>query len=294
MRLKILSLELMLGVLENSGPVLQGCMRFINGAIKKLLCNSILMNGVSPVPRVFQASLSLFCTLIAKFNQHLKVQSRRSFDYVWTPLTFCSVKNEIGLIFTDIIIFILETPTSTILQRWLVIQVLERIFKSPQTLVDIFLNYDSDLKGANIFEKLVNDISAIAKASFPLENSPAPTQEVRTLSLSLCVCVDVDTLQLAMRHLALECLVTIMQSLVDFSKELAAPPQSIPAGMTNFSSILQCFVFCFCCTSLLASHSIEQRTMTLPLQTGLRSSTVHRPQSHDRSSRRRSRLTSSR
>lgn len=92
-------------------------------------------------------------------------------------------QNEIGLIFTDIIIFILENPTSTILQRWLVIQVLERIFKSPQTLVDIFLNYDSDLKGANIFEKLVNDISAIAKASFPLENSPAPTQEVR-----ICVC----------------------------------------------------------------------------------------------------------
>lgn len=75
MRLKILSLELMLGVLENSGPVLQGSLRFINGAIKKYLCNSILMNGVSPVPRVFQASLSLFSTLIAKFNQHLKVRS---------------------------------------------------------------------------------------------------------------------------------------------------------------------------------------------------------------------------
>ena len=75
MRLKILSLELMLGVLENSGPVLQGSLRFINGAIKKYLCNSILMNGVSPVPRVFQASLSLFSTLINKFNQHLKVRA---------------------------------------------------------------------------------------------------------------------------------------------------------------------------------------------------------------------------
>lgn len=78
------------------------------------------------------------------------------------------------------------------------IQVLERIFKSPQTLVDIFLNYDSDLKGANIFEKLVNDISAIAKASFPLENSPAPTQEVRPLTLvcvCACVCVSAPEVQ---------------------------------------------------------------------------------------------------
>lgn len=38
-----------------------------------------------------------------------------------------------------------------------------------------------------------------------------------------------DACQMAMRHLALECLVTVMQSLVDFSKELASTPPT-PAG----------------------------------------------------------------
>jgi brefeldin A-inhibited guanine nucleotide-exchange protein len=59
----------------------------------------------------------------------------------------------VGLFFTNIIIVTLENANSTILQRWLVIQTLEKIFKNPQTLVDIFVNFDCDLKEKNIFER---------------------------------------------------------------------------------------------------------------------------------------------
>jgi brefeldin A-inhibited guanine nucleotide-exchange protein len=108
------------------------------------------------------------------------------------------------------------------MQRLLVIQMLEVIFKNPQTLVDIFLNYDCDIKEKNIFERcevplcllgyavpvltvylsMVNLVSSISKA---YGDSPGAQQEVQ------------------MRHHALECLVTILSSLVDWSKELAAP-----------------------------------------------------------------------
>jgi Sec7-like guanine-nucleotide exchange factor len=74
MKSKALSLELIQALLDNAGPVLQSSEKFITGAIKKHLCYSLLVNGVSSVPRVFQATLSIFSTLLNKFKDHLKAR----------------------------------------------------------------------------------------------------------------------------------------------------------------------------------------------------------------------------
>jgi brefeldin A-inhibited guanine nucleotide-exchange protein len=134
MKSKILSLELIHMILDqSSGPAFHNSERFVNNAIKKYLCVSLLNNGVSPVPRVFKLSLSIFLALMSHYRENLKA--------------------EIGVFFSKIFLWILENNNSTIQQKWMVLQVLYQICKNPQTLVDIFVNYDCDLEGKDIFER---------------------------------------------------------------------------------------------------------------------------------------------
>eukprot|EP00211_Chloroparvula_japonica_P000492 CAMPEP_0119126116 /NCGR_PEP_ID=MMETSP1310-20130426/5159_1 /TAXON_ID=464262 /ORGANISM="Genus nov. species nov., Strain RCC2339" /LENGTH=1764 /DNA_ID=CAMNT_0007116253 /DNA_START=14 /DNA_END=5308 /DNA_ORIENTATION=- len=186
MRSKILALELLLSILENSGPIMRSHQRFITNAIKRHLCVSVLStNGVSAVPKVFRLSLSIFRTLIAYFKNHLK--------------------NEIGVFFEKIFLRILESANSTIPQKWMVLEVLLHICKNPQTLVDIFLNYDCDISDPrDIFERMVNDLAGVAKGK----------------GVSLIDHWTTDEEDTAMKTLGVECMVTIMRSLLDWSKEL--------------------------------------------------------------------------
>lgn len=73
LRSKILSLQLLLSILQNAGPVFRTNEMFIN-AIKQYLCVALSKNGVSSVPEVFELSLSIFLTLLSSFKTHLKMQ----------------------------------------------------------------------------------------------------------------------------------------------------------------------------------------------------------------------------
>lgn len=85
LRSKILSLELLLSILQNAGPVFRTNDMFIN-AIKQYLCVALSKNGVSSVIEVFELSLAIFLTLLANFKQHLKMQIEVS---VYCLNTFC-------------------------------------------------------------------------------------------------------------------------------------------------------------------------------------------------------------
>ena len=71
-RTKILALELLQSILETSGASFRRNERFTRTAIKKLLMRSLLPNGVSMVPRVFQLPLRIFWILMVHFKDHLK------------------------------------------------------------------------------------------------------------------------------------------------------------------------------------------------------------------------------
>lgn len=73
MRSKALSLELLLTILQNAGPVFLTHDMFVC-AIKQYLCVALSKNGVSPIPRVFELSLAIFLQLLASFKVHLKMQ----------------------------------------------------------------------------------------------------------------------------------------------------------------------------------------------------------------------------
>ncbi|PVD22977.1 hypothetical protein C0Q70_16237 [Pomacea canaliculata] len=106
LRSKILSLQLLLSILQNAGPVFRTNDMFIN-AIKQYLCVALSKNGVSSVPEVFELSLAIFLTLLSNFKQHLKMQ--------------------IEVFFKEIFLYILETSSSSFEHKWMVIQALTRI-----------------------------------------------------------------------------------------------------------------------------------------------------------------------
>uniref|UniRef100_A0A7M4FMC3 ARF guanine nucleotide exchange factor 1 n=1 Tax=Crocodylus porosus TaxID=8502 RepID=A0A7M4FMC3_CROPO len=187
LRSKILSLQLLLSILQNAGPVFRTNEMFIN-AIKQYLCVALSKNGVSSVPEVFELSLSIFLTLLSNFKTHLKMQ--------------------IEVFFKEIFLYILETSTSSFDHKWMVIQTLTRICADAQSVVDIYVNYDCDLNAANIFERLVNDLSKIAQGRGSQELGMTNVQE------------------LSLRKKGLECLVSILKCMVEWSKDQYVNPNS--------------------------------------------------------------------
>lgn len=185
LRSKILSLQLLLSILQNAGPVFRSNEMFIT-AIKQYLCVALSKNGVSSIPEVFELSLSIFLALLSNFKMHLKMQ--------------------IEVFFKEIFLNILETSSSSFEHKWMVIQALTRICGDAQSVVDIYVNYDCDLSAANLFERLVNDLSKIAQGRHALELGASPNQEK------------------SMRIRGLECLVSILKCMVEWSKDLYVNP----------------------------------------------------------------------
>uniref|UniRef100_A0A6Q2Z908 SEC7 domain-containing protein n=1 Tax=Esox lucius TaxID=8010 RepID=A0A6Q2Z908_ESOLU len=187
LRSKVLSLQLLLSILQNAGPIFKTNEMFIN-AIKQYLCVALSKNGVSSVPEVFELSLSIFLTLLSHFKTHLKMQ--------------------IEVFFKEIFLYILETSTSSFDHKWMVIQSLTRICADAQSVVDIYVNYDCDLNAANIFERLVNYLSKIAQGRVGHELGTTPAQE------------------LSLRKKGLECLVSILKCMVEWSNDQYVNPNS--------------------------------------------------------------------
>lgn len=191
LRSKVLSLHLLLSILQNAGPVFRSNEMFIM-AIKQYLCVALSKNGVSSVPDVFELSLSIFVALLSNFKVHLKKQ--------------------IEVFFKEIFLNILETTSSTFEHKWMVIQALTRICADAQSVVDIYVNYDCDFSAVNLFEKLVNDLSKIAQGRQAVELGANPMQEK------------------SMRIRGLECLVSILKCMVEWSKEQYVNPNT-PASL---------------------------------------------------------------
>ncbi|KAK3864361.1 hypothetical protein Pcinc_029956 [Petrolisthes cinctipes] len=188
LRSKILSLEMLLSIVQNAGRVFRSNETFIT-AIKQYLCVALSKNGVSPIPEVFHLSLTIFVALLSNFKAHLKMQ--------------------IEVFFKEIFLNILEAGSSSIQHKWMVIQALTRICADAQSVVDIYVNYDCDLNAANIFERLVNDLSKLAQGGQPGEFGPTPDNER------------------IFRIKGLECLVSTLKCMVEWSQDLYVNPNTL-------------------------------------------------------------------
>ncbi|CAG7719826.1 unnamed protein product [Allacma fusca] len=187
LRSKILSLQLLLSIVQNAGDVFKSNAIFIT-AVRQYLCVALSKNGVSSIPEVFQLALAIFLALLANFKTHLKMQ--------------------IEVFFKDILLPLVESAGSSFEHKWLAVQALTRICGDAQCIVDLYVNYDCDLSAANIFERLVNDLSKIAQGRQGID------------------LVGTNTIQeKAMRIKGIEGLVGILQCMVEWSQSLYVNPQ---------------------------------------------------------------------
>ena len=184
---KLLSLQLILATLQNARASFKQSPHMIN-TIRRYLCVSLSKNGVSPITEVFELSLAIFVSLLADYKQHLKKQ--------------------IEVFFRQIIIFLLETSSSSFDHKWLVIQALTQVCANAQCVVDLYINYDCDLQSSNIFARLVTVLAKKAQGRQHIDAACTPAQ-LRSLRLK-----------------GLECLVSILRCMVEWSKDLYINPAS--------------------------------------------------------------------
>lgn len=183
LRLKLLSLQLILTIMQNAGPIFKSSEIFLT-AIKQCLCVALSKNALSSNNEILNLSLSIFICLLKDFKVHLKLQ--------------------IEVFFKEIIIHIIESPSSSFEQKWTVLDALVSMCSDAQCIVDIFVNYDCGLQSTNIFERIVTILSRIAQAKGQGNQNDLQTK-IREGNL---------------RIRGFECLVSILKCMVDWSKDL--------------------------------------------------------------------------
>lgn len=178
LRSKLLALEMLLLVLQNSSTVFQYSQPFII-LIKKSLCVALSKNAVSANVQVFEKSLAIFVELLDKFKVHLKMQ--------------------IEVFFKEIIISMLESSTCPFEQKWIVLNTIGKILANPQSVVDMFVNYDCDLTSHNLFKSIVEVVSKTTRSIINENGTQQQKERDR-----------------AMKLLGLSCLTDLLQCLVDW------------------------------------------------------------------------------
>ncbi|KAI8145649.1 hypothetical protein BJV82DRAFT_534870 [Fennellomyces sp. T-0311] len=192
--------------------------------VKQYLCPSLGRNAFSVVPQVFDITLEILSRV---------VESLRVF-----------LKKEVEVFFREIFLRILEMRTASFQQKHSLLKIVLRICSDPQTLVDIYLNYDCDEASLdNIYERLVNILSKITTthstsphggkdhdthSSSATISSPAHGKHSK--SVMIPPPLTTDTVQSndkqsnnagpvpesAIRYRSLECLVAVLHSLVSW------------------------------------------------------------------------------
>ncbi|OMJ95949.1 hypothetical protein SteCoe_502 [Stentor coeruleus] len=173
---KVLSLELILGIIDNPGPVFLSRKSFMD-IIQGTLCESLLSNSVSTEKTIFALSLSIFVALVNNFKD--------------------SLKTEIGIFLEHIFIKILESENSNYHQKLLVVEVFFNITQNPRTTLELFLNYDCDVEEKDIFARIINILGKIAVGKNKSESSTQPQQEIILKQTSLETLVSIVTTQAA-------------------------------------------------------------------------------------------------
>ena len=206
MRGKVLALELLKVLLENSGPTFRNGDRFI-GAIKQYLCLSLLKNCASSSVPAQRLCASIFLTLITHFRRDLKAEIG-----VFYPMIFLRPIEPPaggsgggmgggggggggGLAGLPSSVPSSSFPQPDTAQKAVALRCLHALCSDGQILVDLFVNYDCDLGGANLFERTITALVRVAQGSHP----PAGTAEAAETQ--------------ALRYEALRCLASALDSL---------------------------------------------------------------------------------
>lgn len=177
---RILSLELLQGLLE--GVSLSFTKNYtIIDSVKAYLSYVLLRASVSQSPAIFQYATGIFSVLLLRFRESLKV--------------------EIGIFFPLIVLRSLDGSEYPLNLKLSVLRMLEKVCKDPQMLVDLYVNYDCDLDAPNSFERMVTTLSRIAQGTQNVDPNSVNATQIGSIKGS-----------------SLQCLVSVLKSLVDWEK----------------------------------------------------------------------------
>ncbi|KJH41584.1 hypothetical protein DICVIV_12443 [Dictyocaulus viviparus] len=76
-----------------------------------------------------------------------------------------AVSSNVKVFFKEIIISMLESSSCSFEHKWIVLHTIGKILANPQSVVDLYVNYDCDLTAYNVFENLVDVVSKTARTS---------------------------------------------------------------------------------------------------------------------------------
>ncbi|GJT51150.1 brefeldin A-inhibited guanine nucleotide-exchange protein 5 [Tanacetum coccineum] len=118
------------------------------------------------------------------------------------PLYLIAV--EIGIFFPLVVLRSLDGydyPLKLKLSVLRMLEMQEKVYKDPQMLVDLYVNYDCDLNAPNCFEKMVTTLSRIAHGTQNVDPNSVNATQIGSIKGS-----------------SLQCLVSVLKSLVDWEK----------------------------------------------------------------------------
>jgi brefeldin A-inhibited guanine nucleotide-exchange protein len=233
MRSKLLSLHIIYSLLNNNTAVFTSPYATIRSsntdeptsfvqAVKQYLCLSLSRNGGSSVRPVFEVSCEIF----------------------WLMLKFLRVmlKKEIEVFVKEIYLNILDKRSTPPWQKQMILVILARLAGDPRALVEVYLNYDCDRTALdNMFERIIEHLSRLSSSPVATTsiqqqayqeyhakstNSPASEWQHRIVLPSLSTASvnngpEADhgfPAEYAMKQEALEALVEILRSLVNWSQ----------------------------------------------------------------------------
>ena len=194
---KTLSLDLLLSILENSGPGFRRNRMFLS-AIRQYLCSSLIKNCLSANTRVVGVSLQIFVALQAKLKNELK--------------------QEVEVFIAQIFLKIVQSPNSPNDHKILVLEVFMRFCKDVGTLVELFLNYDCDWERLNLFSEIVKVLSDIATKNVKDADEDPSKQPTPSAAKA--------NAQSALQLMALDSLVAIVRSLSTYTYTSFDPSQT--------------------------------------------------------------------
>ncbi|KAI9205577.1 uncharacterized protein BJ171DRAFT_423031 [Polychytrium aggregatum] len=185
--------------------------------IRQSLCISISRNAITTNPMLFELSLSIFLLVIRFYRSQLKV--------------------EIESLLKCVYIHILEMGNSTYKQKSMVLQGLLKICESPQTLTDLYINYDCDLAMTSIFETIINACARVAQgrdvgaaegsgSSAATSSSTTSTSRGGLIGFAASAAgldTKADLIRAQEKRIRLRglcCLMAVVNSLVDWCQEL--------------------------------------------------------------------------
>ena len=138
---KVLSLELLLSILEHTGPTFRSSEKFVY-LVRNHLCTSLLKNATSSNTAIVGLSLRIFIAMTAHFKDSLKA--------------------ELEVFVSNIFLKLLESENSSFEHKMLVLEVFQNLCQDPRLLIEIFLNYDCDLGATSMFSRIVLALSKVA------------------------------------------------------------------------------------------------------------------------------------